>query len=85
MTMSTAVLRTTFVQPSRLQPVFDWLRQMRAALNVPAPQDAAELSEHYRRDTGIAQKDIARAVDADLGRLGLLDIGWQQPRRQNRH
>ena len=85
MTMSTAVLRTTFVQPSRLQPVFDWLRQMRAAPNVPAPQDAAELSDHYRRDTGIAQKDIARAVDADLGRLGLLDIGWQQPRRLNRH
>lgn len=84
MTMSTAVLRTTFVQPSRLQPVFDWLRQMRAALNMPVPQDAAELSEHYRHDTCIAQKDIARAVDADLGRLGLLDIGWQQPRRQNR-
>ncbi|MBT1158873.1 hypothetical protein J1C56_25180 [Aminobacter anthyllidis] len=80
--MSTDVLKATFVQPARLQPVFDWFRQMRAALNVPT-QDAAELSEHYRRDTGIASKDIAKAVDADLGRLGLLDIGWQQPRRRN--
>lgn len=81
--MSTAVLRAPFAQPSRLQPVFDWFRQMKSALNVPV-QDAAELSEHYRRDTGIASKDIAKAVDADLGRLGLLDIGWQQPRRHNR-
>jgi hypothetical protein len=80
--MSTDVLKATFVQPARLQPVFDWFRQMRAALNVPV-QDAAELSEHYRRDTGIASKDIAKAIDADLGRLGLLDIGWQQPRRHN--
>ncbi|GAA2827177.1 hypothetical protein EDC40_11624 [Aminobacter aminovorans] len=84
MTMSTDVLKATYVQPARLQPVFDWFRQMRAALNVPTPQDATELSEHYRRDTGIAKKDIARAVDAELGHLGLLDIGWQQPRRQNR-
>lgn len=81
--MSTDVLKATFVQPARLQPVFDWFRHMKAALNVPA-QDATELSEHYRRDTGIAKQDIARAVDADLGRLGLLDIGWQQPRRQPR-
>ncbi|GAA4123614.1 hypothetical protein ACFFTN_07855 [Aminobacter aganoensis] len=80
--MSTDVLKATFVQPARLQPVFDWFRQMRAALNVPV-QDASELSEHYRRDTGIAKQDIAKAVDADLGRLGLLDIGWQQPRRQS--
>ncbi|MBE1204554.1 hypothetical protein [Aminobacter carboxidus] len=80
--MSTAVFRTTYVQPSRLQPVFDWFRHMKAALNVPV-QDAADLSEHYRRDTGIASTDIAKAIDADLGRLGLLDIGWQQPRRHN--
>lgn len=83
MTMSTDVLKATFVQPARLQPVFDWFRQMSAALKLPA-EDFGCLTEHYRRDTGIASKDIAKAVDAELGRLGLLDIGWQQPRRQNR-
>lgn len=80
--MSTDVLKTPFAQPARLQPVMDWFRQMKAALNVPA-QDFGCLTEHYRRDTGIAGKEIAKAVDADLGRLGLLDIGWQQPRRHN--
>jgi|GEM_PF-2815821 uncharacterized protein YjiS (DUF1127 family) len=83
MTMTTDILKATYAQPARLHQVFDWFRQMKAALNVPA-QDAAELSEHYLRDTGIARKDIAKAVDAELGHLGLLDIGWQQPRRPTR-
>lgn len=81
--MSTDVFHGHHVQPNRLQPVVEWFRQMRAALQVPA-YDGCELSERYRLDTGIACKDITRAVDADLGRLGLLDIGWQQPRRPNR-
>lgn len=78
--MSTDVFKAPFAQPRPLRPLFDWLRQMRVALSLPA-QDTDCLTEHYRRDTGIARKDIAKAVDADLGRLGLLDIGWQQPRR----
>lgn len=80
--MSTDVLKTPYAQPARLQPVMDWFRHMKAALNAPA-QDFGCLTEHYRRDTGIACKDITKAVDSDLGRLGLLDIGWQQPRRHN--
>ena len=81
--MSTDVCKAPYIQPNRLQPLSDWLRQMKASLNLP-PQEFGCLTEHYRRDTGIPCKDIAKAVDADLGRLGLLDIGWQQPRRHNR-
>lgn len=81
--MSTDVFKAHHVQPSRLQPIVEWFRQMHAALNVPAADDC-ELSAHYRRDTGISCRDVGRAVDADLGRLGLLDIGWQAPRRPNR-
>ncbi|WP_378946990.1 hypothetical protein [Mesorhizobium sp. ANAO-SY3R2] len=78
--MSTDILKVPHVQPARLQPLIDWLRQMWAALDAPA-QDFGCLTEHYRRDTGIACKDIGQAVDAELGLLGLRDIGWQQPRR----
>lgn len=82
-TMSTDVFKAHYAQPSRLQPIIDWLRQMRAAMGAPV-QDFGCLTEHYRRDSGVVCKDVSRAVDADLGRLGLLDIGWQQPRRQSR-
>lgn len=78
--MSTDILKVRHVQPAHLQPLIDWLRQMRAALDAPA-QGFSCLTEHYRRDTGITCKDIGHAVDAELGRFGLLDIGWQQPRR----
>lgn len=81
--MSTDVFKAPFAQPNPLKPLVDWLRQMRAALRLPA-QPSGCLTEHYRRDTGIACRDVGHAVDADLGRLGLLDIGWQQPRRPNR-
>ncbi|WP_269931942.1 hypothetical protein [Aminobacter sp. HY435] len=81
--MSTDVFKALYVQPNRLQPIMEWFRQMHAALHVPAA-DGCDLSARYRRDTGIDCKDVSRAVDAELGRLGLLDIGWQQPRRQSR-
>lgn len=78
--MTTDVLRASFAEPSRLRQLFEWLRHMKVALNLPSEQFGG-LSEHYRRDTGIPQKDIKRAVDTELGRFGLLDIGWQPSRR----
>lgn len=81
--MSANVIKATYVPPIRVRPILDWFRHMKVALNVPA-QDFACLTEHYRRDAGIPCKDVGRAVDAELGRLGLLDIGWQPPRRPTR-
>lgn len=81
--MSTDVLRGHHIEPGRLQPLLDGLRQMLAALNTPL-QDCDRLSARYRRDTGIACRDIGRAVDAELTHLGLLDIGWRSTRRPMR-
>jgi uncharacterized protein YjiS (DUF1127 family) len=77
------VLFNATTRPSRLRPILDWLRQARVALALPA-QDADRLSDHHLADIGAERPDIARAVDQEIGRLGLLDIGWQQPRRPNR-
>ena len=78
--MSIALFKAPAARPSRLQPILDWLRHAKVALALPA-QDADRLSDHYLADIGAERPDIARAVDQEIGRLGLLDIGWQQPRR----
>lgn len=63
--------------------VTDWLRQARVAIKLPR-QDVEELSDRQLRDIGAQRKDVTQAVDRELGRLGLLDIGWQHPRRAGR-
>ncbi|KRB20863.1 MULTISPECIES: hypothetical protein [Mesorhizobium] len=68
-------------RPARLSAIRDWLRQARVAINLPH-QNVEDLSDHQLRDIGAGRKDIARAMDREIGRLGLLDIGWQQPRRR---
>ena len=60
--------------------VTDWLRQARVAVKLPR-QDVEELSDRQLRDIGGERKDVARAMDRELGRLGLLDIGWQRNRQ----
>ncbi|MGX7875723.1 hypothetical protein ACVDG5_026095 [Mesorhizobium sp. ORM6] len=64
-----------------LSAVRDWLRQARVAINLPH-QNVEDLSDRQLRDIGAGRKDIARAMDREMGRLGLLDVGWQQPRRR---
>ncbi|TGV81050.1 hypothetical protein EN801_033540, partial [Mesorhizobium sp. M00.F.Ca.ET.158.01.1.1] len=59
----------------------DWLRQARVAINL-AHQDVEDLSDRQLRDIGAARKDIAKAMDRETGRLGLLDIGWQRNRKR---
>ncbi|TPM35233.1 hypothetical protein FKO01_14160 [Mesorhizobium sp. B2-3-3] len=67
-------------RPGWLSSVRDWLRQARVAVSLPH-QNVEDLSDRQLRDIGAARKDIVRAMDREIGRLGLLDIGWQQPRR----
>ncbi|TJV02431.1 MAG: hypothetical protein E5Y02_29105 [Mesorhizobium sp.] len=68
-------------RPARLAAIRAWLRQARVAINLPH-QNVENLSDRQLRDIGAGRKDIARAMDREMGRLGLLDIGWQQPRRK---
>ncbi|WP_137930445.1 hypothetical protein [Mesorhizobium comanense] len=67
-------------RPAWLPAIRDWLRQARVAVNLPH-DNVEDLTDSQLRDIGGARKDIARAMDREMGRLGLLDIGWQQPRR----
>lgn len=66
---------------SRIATLRAWLRQMRAALAVPSPL-AGYLPDRYLRDIDLRRSEIQQAVDRDSTRLGLLDLGWQQPRRR---
>ena len=81
--MSITFFKAPAAQPNRLQPILDWLRQARAALAHPI-QDIDRLSDRHLADIGAEKPDITRAVDREVGRLGLLDIGWQQPRWRGR-
>lgn len=63
-----------------LRATVDWLRQARVAVRLP--HDAVEdLSDRQLRDIGGERRDVSKAMDRELGRIGLLDTGWQQPRR----
>ena len=66
--------------PHWLRATIDWLRQARVALRVPH-ESIENLSDSQLRDIGGERRDIAKAMDRELGRIGLLDTGWQQPRR----
>jgi hypothetical protein len=81
--MSHIVLRPAAAQPVWLRAVFHWLRHARIAVSlshVPSLpyENVEDLSDRQLRDIGAERKDVARAMDRDLGRLGLLDIGWQR-------
>lgn len=78
--MTHIALRLGNVQPNRLNAVFEWLRQAKVAASLPR-QDIEDLSDRQLRDIGAHRKDVSRALDREVGRLGLLDIGWQRPRK----
>ncbi|AZO21005.1 hypothetical protein EJ070_10165 [Mesorhizobium sp. M1E.F.Ca.ET.045.02.1.1] len=63
-----------------LHSALDWLRQARVAARLPN-ESIEDLSDDLLRDIGAERRDVARAVDRELGRIGLLDTGWQKPRR----
>ncbi|MER9626759.1 hypothetical protein [Mesorhizobium sp. M0296] len=77
--MSDIALRSVTLRPAWLRAVLDWLRHAKIAVNLPY-QNVEDLSDRQLRDIGGERKDIARAMDRELGRLGLLDIGWQGSR-----
>ena len=78
--MSIIVLNSPAARPASLIAVTDWLRHARVAINLPR-QDVEDLSDRQLSDIGAKRKDVTRAVDRELGRLGLLDIGWQRNRQ----
>ncbi|MER9654479.1 hypothetical protein NKJ26_13300 [Mesorhizobium sp. M0152] len=79
--MSHIALNSVHVRPAWLTATLDWLRHARVAARLPH-QNVEDLSDRQLRDVGAARKDIARAMDREMGRIGLLDIGWQQPDRK---
>lgn len=84
--MSDIVLKscTTLKSPSGLtlwlRSARDWLRQARVAARLP-DESIEDLSDSQLRDIGAERRDVAKAMDRELGRIGLLDSGWQRPRR----
>ncbi|MBN9257282.1 MULTISPECIES: hypothetical protein [unclassified Mesorhizobium] len=80
--MSYIVLKSEHARPSWLSVALDWLRQARVAATL-ANRDVEELSDHQLRDIGARRSDVAHALDRELGRIGLLDTGWQRPRRSH--
>ncbi|PDQ17457.1 hypothetical protein CN311_29970 [Mesorhizobium sanjuanii] len=84
--MSHIVLKSSFAEPVWLRAAIEWFRHAKIALNLPLKsnqqhEDVEDLSDRQLRDIGAERKDVARAMDRELGRLGLLDIGWQKPRK----
>ena len=83
--MSTVAFHSTIAPPPGLRAVLDWLRHARVAIHLTQQnvvhQDVEDLSDRELRDIGGERKDVARAMDRELGRLGLLDIGWQRNRQ----
>ncbi|MCA0011677.1 hypothetical protein LB561_05540 [Mesorhizobium sp. B292B1B] len=77
--MSHIALRAPASRLNWLTAAFDWIRQAKVAASLPR-DDIEDLSDRQLRDVGATRKDVSRAMDRELGRLGLLDIGWQQPR-----
>ncbi|PTE07997.1 hypothetical protein [Mesorhizobium helmanticense] len=84
--MSHIVLKSPSAGPVWLRAAIEWLHHAKIAINLrpehSLPRENIEdLSDRQLRDIGAERKDVARAMDRELGRLGLLDIGWQLPRK----
>ncbi|WP_457150183.1 hypothetical protein [Mesorhizobium sp. P5_C1] len=84
--MSHIVLNAPVSTPAWLSAVLDWFRHARVAIRLArydiAHQNVENLSDRQLRDIGAERRNVARAVDREMGRLGLLDIGWQKPGRR---
>ncbi|GLS39829.1 hypothetical protein GCM10010869_54260 [Mesorhizobium tianshanense] len=81
--MSHIVLKSPATGPIWLRAAIEWFHHAKIALHLPHElphENVEDLSDRQLRDIGAERKDVARATDRELGRLGLLDIGWQRPR-----
>ncbi|MDX8525273.1 hypothetical protein RFM68_12205 [Mesorhizobium sp. MSK_1335] len=74
---SRAILKSSL--PNWLHATFDWLRHARVAARLRL-ESVEDLSDHQLRDIGGERRDVTKAMDRELGRIGLLDKGWQQPK-----
>ncbi|TGQ07625.1 MULTISPECIES: hypothetical protein [unclassified Mesorhizobium] len=78
---------TTLESPSGLalwlHSARDWLRQARVAATLTV-ESVEDLSDRDLRDVGGRRRNVTKAMDRELGRIGLLDTGWQPPRRSHR-
>ncbi len=86
--MTDIVLCPPTPRTSRLAAIRDWLRHARVAASLGA---APPLPDRLLRDIGIEDgAAVADSTHATLPavdvptRLGLLDLGWQPPRRPRR-
>ncbi|WP_254020599.1 hypothetical protein, partial [Mesorhizobium escarrei] len=79
--MSHIVITPPITRPAWLHATLDWFRHAKVAVNIPQ-ENVEDLPDRQLRDIGAERKDVARAMDRELGRLGLLDIGWQRPRKR---
>ncbi|RWC45459.1 MAG: hypothetical protein E5V72_31040 [Mesorhizobium sp.] len=77
--MSHIVMTPAIARSAWLRATLDWFRHAKVAVNLPH-QNVDDLADRQLRDIGAERKDVARVTDRELGRLGLLDIGWQRPR-----
>lgn len=62
-----------------LRAALDWLGQARVAARLPH-ESVDDLSDRQLRDIGGERRDIAKALDRELGQIGLLGSGWQRHR-----
>jgi hypothetical protein len=65
-----------------LRSARDWLRQALVAARLPQAS-VEDLSDSQLLDIGAERRNISKAMDRELGRIGLLDTGWQRPRRSH--
>ena len=80
--MSIIVFNSPATRSNWLHAVLDWLRQARVAIAPAAHRTSRTCPIANCATSAPKRTDIARAMDREIGRLGLLDIGWQQPRRK---
>ncbi|PAQ06043.1 hypothetical protein [Mesorhizobium temperatum] len=80
--MSHIALSSETIRPAWLRAVSDWFRHAKIAINLPH-ENVEDLPDRQLRDIGAERKDVAHVMDRELGRLGLLDIGWQRPRKRS--
>ncbi|MCQ8875092.1 hypothetical protein NP945_24925 [Mesorhizobium sp. LMG17149] len=75
--MSIIVLNSSTPRPAWLAETLDWLRHARVAIRLARRdityQNVEDLSDRQLRDIGGERRDVARAMDRELGRLGLLE------------
>lgn len=84
--MSHIVLKSPAAGPTWLHAAIEWFHHAKIAVTLPHEpslwhENVEDLSDRQLRDIGAERKDVTRAMDRELGRLGLLDIGWQKPRK----